>query len=595
MAQKQIQSKFVFPKIFLMAASFPRIILFAFLGLFLLPAARSQSLVWAQSINGIGSTYGTGVGAGTTDTAGNLYTLGVFGGTIYFEGGISLTAVSVYDMYIMKEDSSGNLIWVKQVKGLSSGVYGCGGVSTSVDQAGNVFITGTFRDSFDFDPGPAVYKLNSFGGYHAFILKLDPAGNFVWVKDIGTQIPAVGVSATTAKRDNNGNLYFAALVSGDGVTPIDVDPGPSEYNIIPGLGDLLLEKLDADGNFIWAKLITGDNAKQAWSLDFDSASNVFVSGNLIGSADFDPGPGVYTLTATPSTLLPNQPDCFVAKYDSSGNFAWAHSFGSTGTDRVWSGAVDRSGNVLVTGGFEGTVDFDPGPGAFNLTAASSRSIFTLKLRNNGDFAWAKMAGSTGGFHSGRALTTDDSGNVYTSAISPGGCDVDPGPGEYLVDGDCIVQKLDSAGNFVWGAGFGATAPSWIGLDNSANVYITGAFSGVVDFDPGPDVYWLSGVGGSVNSGFILKLNQTLLPNSIEEAGLQTAVSVYPNPSSGIVTFSAPVAIKHIEVTDVTGKVVYRSEPGTEKAMADLSGRAAGVYFYEVNCGAGRQKGKLVIY
>lgn len=583
-----------FQKIFVMPALINRILLFALFSLFILPALRAQSFIWTQAINASGSTYGTAMSAGATDSIGNFYSTGVFGGTANFAG-VSLTAVSDLDMFIMKQDPAGNTIWVKQVEGLSGGVYGCFGNAVDVDDYGNVYITGTFRDSFDFNPGPAVYKLNSFGGYHAFILKLDPAGNFVWVRDIGTEIPAVGIQATAAKLDKKGNLHFAALVSGNGTTPIDVDPGPGLYNITPLISDLLLEKLDADGNFIWAKLITGDKAKTPYSLDFDSASNVFVSGAFAGTADFDPGPGIYTLTATPSTLLPNQPDCFVAKYDSSGNFAWAHSFGGTGTDRVWSGAVDRSGNVLVTGGFEGAVDFDPGPGAFNLTAASSRSIFTLKLRNNGDFAWAKMAGSAGGLHSGRALATDDSGNVYTAAVSPGGCDVDPGPGEYLVDGDCIVQKLDSNGNFVWGAGWQGDIPGWIGLDNENNVYITGVFSGVKDFDPGPDVYWLSGVGGSVNSGFILKLNQTLLPNSIEEAGLQTSISVYPNPSSGIVTFSAPVTIKRIEVTDVTGKVVYRAEPAIEKVAIDLGSNAAGVYFYEVDGGFGKRKGKLVVY
>ena len=531
--------------------------------------------------------------AGATDSIGNFYSTGVFGGTANFAG-VSLTAVSDLDMFIMKQDPAGNTIWVKQVEGLSGGVYGCFGNAVDVDDYGNVYITGTFRDSFDFNPGPSEYKLNSFGGYHAFILKLDAAGDFVWVKDIGTQVPAVGLQATAAKPDKNGYLHFAALVSGNGTTPIDVDPGPGLYNITPLISDLLLEKLDTDGNFIWAKLITGDKAKTPYSLDFDSASNIFVSGAFAGTADFDPGPGVYTLTATPSILLPNMPDCFVAKYDSAGNFAWARSFGSNGTDQVWSGAVDHSGNVLVTGGFEGTVDFDPGPAVYNLTAASSRSIYTLKLRNNGDFAWAKMAGSSGGFHSGRAIATDDSGSVYTSAISPGGCDVDPGPAEYIVGGDCIVQKLDSAGNFVWGAGWQGDIPGWVGLDKWDNVYITGVFSGFnKDFDPGPDVYTLT--ASAPRSGFILKLSQTLLPNSIEEASLQTVVSVYPNPTSGIVTFSAPKVIKRMEVTDIRGKVVYRSEPGAVKTVADLGGRAAGIYFYEVDCGAAKQRGKLVVY
>ena len=574
-----------------MAASFPRIILFAFLGLFLLPAAKAQSFVWAQAINGIGAPNGTGVIAGTTDTSGNLYTVGGFGGTASFAG-VSLTAVSNLDMFIMKQDPAGNPIWVKQVKGISSGGAGCYPRAIDVDEVGNVFVTGAFRDSFDFDPGPAEYRLNAFETIHAFILKLDTVGNFIWAKDIGAQTTAVTIGIGAAERDKDGFLYFAATASGNGTATLDMDPGPGVYNIFPNYGDLLLGKLDADGSFIWAKQITGDKVKSPMSLVLDSSSNVFVSGAFTGSADFDPGPGVHTLSAMPPSFVGDR-DIFVAKYDSAGNLGWAHSFGSPGDDAAIRGAVDRFGNFLITGSFGGTIDFDPGPGVYNLTAASTRSLFTLKLKNNGDFAWVKMGGSSSGSYSGVDVTTDSAGNVYTAMEINGGCDLDPGPGEYNVLSGAAVQKLDSAGNFVWGAGFGADAPRWMGLDNKDSVYICGDFSGSKDFDPGPGVYMLTATG--LRSGFILKLNQTLLPNSIEEAGLQTAVSVYPNPSSGIVTFSAPVTIKHIEVADVTGKVVYRSEPGTEKAMADLSGRAAGVYFYEVNCDAGRQKGKLVIY
>lgn len=564
--------------------------------------AKAQSLCWAQAINGIGALYGTGVSTGTTDSAGNIYSVGGFGGTVDFDrsaGVHNLTAVSNGDMFIIKEDPSGNLVWVKQVKGLSNGVYGCGGSRIDVDRNRNLFITGYFRDSFDFDPGPAAYKLYSYGGYHAFILKLDSSGNFVWVKDIGTQVSAVGLQALAARQDRNGYLYFAALVTGNGTTPVDVDPGPATYNVIPNIGDILLEKLDSNGNFIWAKLITGDNAKQTWSLAFDSSSNVLISGNLWGSADFDPGPGVYTLTATPTTPpLTSGSDFFVAKYDSAGSFVWAKSIGGGADDPGLGGTVDRFGNVFVTGSFGGTVDFDPGPGVYNLTAASTRSIFTLKLRNNGDFAWARMIGASVGLFEGRAIATDDTGNVYTTAIAPGGCDVDPGPAVHIVSGGCIVQKLDSAGNFVWGASWEAQAPGWIGLDNKDSIYITGIFSGAnKDFDPGPGTFLLSGVGGSTFSGFILKLNQIPQPDTstgINSEAQQTEVSVYPNPSTGRLTFLSPFSIHHIQLTDMTGKVVYINEPAKSKAVIELSCKA-GVYFYEVDCGAAKQRGKLVIY
>ena len=377
---------------------------------------------------------------------------------------------------------------------------------------------------------------------------------------------------------------------------MDVDPGLGVYNVTPNLGDLLLEKLDSNGSFVWAKLITGTSAKQPWVLAFDSSSNVFVSGNLLGSADFDPGPAVHSLTATPqSPPLTSAFDFFVAKYDSAGNFVWAKSMGSGQDDDARAGAVDRFGNVIITGSFGGTVDFDPGPSVQNLTANSTRNFFTLRLTNNGDFSWVSTA-PCGGTNSGRALATDDSGNVYTG-VGSGGCDLDPGAGVFAVPSGAAVQKLDSAGTFVWGAGFGGTesAPSWVGLHKDS-IYVTGSFRGFnKDFDPGPGVFLLSGTSGTAFSGFIAKLIQTPIPNHIDDASPQTALSVYPNPSSGIVTFSSPSAIHRIAVTDVSGRIVYMAEPAQTKTVLDLSGKAPGVYFYEVDCGVGKQRGKLVIH
>ncbi|MBS1645521.1 MAG: T9SS type A sorting domain-containing protein [Bacteroidetes bacterium] len=561
-----------------MATQFIRMVLMVVFSTLVLPNANAQSIVWTQTIGSSGS----GVGGGSVDRAGNLYTIGGFGSTIDFDrfGGYNLTAASQRDMFIMKETSSGNLIWVKQVSGLSSGVLGCFGKATGVDDNGNVFVIGLFRDSFDFDPGSAVYKLNSHGSDHAFILKLDSSGNFVWVKDIGTHIPSVNIQATAARRDKDGFLYFSGIVNGDGATAMDIDPGPGVYNITPSLGDLLIEKLDSNGNFVWAKQITGDNTKTPYFLGFDSASNVFVSGTLLGSADFDPGPGVHTLTASPATPPFIRPhDIFVAKYDSSGNFVWAHSIGSGYDDEVSAGAVDRFGNVLLTGSFGSIVDFDPGPGVFNLSALATRSLFTLRLTNDGDFSWAKMGGSSA-VSFGRALAADSAGNVYTGAGLFGSCDLDPDTGNFVVSSGVGIQELDSSGHFIWGTSVPGYAPTWIGVPKlDSIIYVTG---GKIP----------SGSTGANFSGFIAKLKQTPLPNGVEAINNIPEVSVAPNPTTGIISVSSPRRINRITLTDIAGRVVYGQEPNKLKTTIDLSGKAAGIYFYELDCGAGKQRGKL---
>src|SRR5690606_17049472 len=156
-----------------------------------------------------------------------------------------------------------------------------------------------------------------------------------------------------------------------------------------GGNDMLLTKLDTAGNFLWGKTMGVAGHDRVSSFATDSAANLYIVGAFQDTADFDPDTGVYNLVATPpmSPCVLDCGDIFVAKYDSAGNFQWAKRAGSSYRDFAWGVAVDRWGNVVVTGDFNGTVDFDPGIGIYNLTSNSTRSIFTLKLRNNGDFAW----------------------------------------------------------------------------------------------------------------------------------------------------------------------------------------------------------------
>lgn len=585
---------------FLMHSLFNRIILLAAFSILLMPAAEAQSFSWAQAIADT-SIYNNGaasyISSGATDAAGNIYSVGGFSGKTNFDRGLSafdLTSVSDQDMFIMKEDASGNPIWVKQVKGILSGGGRCYGRAISVNPNGTVFVTGYFSDSFDFDPGPAVHKLDAInsGGDDIFILKLDSSGNFVWAGSIGTssRVYPADFHLIAAKQDKRGDLYFTASVHAGFIgATTDVDPGP-DTTILPFVGGLLIEKLDSNGNLIWAKGIPASSSFiDPTSLTLDSASNVFIVGAFSGSHDFDPGPALGLLQATDVSI-------FVVQYDSAGNFSWGNIIGGQSKAQANGSAMDRFGNLLITGGFSGTVDFDPGPTQHPLTAISAKDIFTLRLRNNGDFSWVKtIAGRSSAYYYGYSITTDNAGNVYSAIVAEeDSCDLDPSASWYYVGSGVAVQELDSNGNFVWGAGWQSRLPNWIGFDNKDSLYVSGKFWGANnDFDPGPGTYLLSSDRGG--SGYIIKLKQTPVPTTgIEQTGQPTAISVYPNPSSGIVTISSPAVIDRIKVTNITGKVVYINEPHQSKMVIDLGDKASGLYFYEVDCGAGMQRGKLVI-
>jgi gliding motility-associated-like protein len=267
-------------------------------------------------------------------------------------------------------------------------------------------------------------------------------------------------------------------------------------------------------NFVWAKQMgTGTGmGNGAYSITVDASGNVYTTGFFTGTIDFDPGPGVFNLVSGSNGF---SPDVFISKLNAAGNLIWAKQMGAgtgTGSGDSFSIAVDASGNVYTTGYFTGTVDFDPGPGSYNLN--SSAATFISKLNAAGNFVWAKQMLTVAAIEQNRLIAVDASGNVYTTGTFSGTADFDPGTGVFnMTSGnngqskDAFISKLDATGNFVWAKQMGGLGPAddasgyTIAVDGSGNVYTTGAFSGRVDFDPGAGVSYLS-PGGI----FVSKLN-----------------------------------------------------------------------------------------
>lgn len=176
----------------------------------------------------------------------------------------------------------------------------------------------------------------------------------------------------------------------------------------------------------WAKALGGTGNDEGRSVATDLAGNVFTTGRFNGTADFDPGAGTFNLTSA------GNDDIFISKLDATGNFVWAVGFGSTSYDQGRSIAIDPFGNILVTGEFRNTIDFDPGAGIFNLTAPSGLyDIYVLKLDGNGNFVWAVSFGDPASNSDiGYAIDTDVTGNVYVTGIYSGTADFDPGVGTF---------------------------------------------------------------------------------------------------------------------------------------------------------------------
>ncbi|MEN7548785.1 SBBP repeat-containing protein [Rapidithrix thailandica] len=374
------------------------------------------------------------------------------------------------------------------------------GKSIALDSDGNVYTTGYFSGTVDFDPGTGIHDLSAKGSYDIFVQKLDQEGNFVWAISMGESGKDEGNSIAL---DSDGNVYTTGYFSGT----VDFDPGPGTHNLsAKGSGDIFVQKLDQEGNFVWAKSMGGSDSAIGQAIALDSEGNVYTTGYFQGTVDFDPGTGIHNLSAEEYS------DIFVQKLDQEGNFVWAKSTGGSGYDDTgYSIALDSDGNVYITGSFYGTVDFDPGTGIHNLSAKGTGDIFVQKLDREGNFVWAKSMGGSG-YESGYSIALDSDGNVYITGGFYGTADFDPGAGSHnlTVNGseDIFIQKLDQEGNFVWAISMGGSGKdegNSIALDSENNVYTTGPFYGTIDFDPGTDTHNLSAKGFS--DIFVQKLGQ----------------------------------------------------------------------------------------
>ena len=472
---------------------------------------QAPTLQWAKAI--VSNNLAIGISI-AVDAAGNIYTTGDFVGTADFDPGPGVFNMAYTNggVYITKFDAAGNFIWAKQL-GTSTTLQVRG---IAVDAAGNVCTTGYFYGVQDFDPGAAVFNLtNPDASYQdCFISKLDADGNFIWAKQIGSVGAHDNGKAITM--DGAGNVIVTGWTFGN----VDLDPGPGVANITNPSEATFIVKLDAAGTFVWGKAfiatVLGRYA-EAYGIAVDGAGNIYTAGVFTGTVDFDPGLGGYALT------IHNFTDIFVSKLDVNGNFVWAKQMGGNTGGQANAIAVDASGNVLTTGFYQYTVDFDPGASVYNLTANSDHDIFILKLDANGDFVWAKSMGATY-FDQGNGIATDATGDVYTTGSFLSTVDFDPGSGVSNLtsteptSNDTYISKLDAAGNYVWAVHAGSIQIDLgyaIAVDPAGNIYSTGFFRSTADFDPGPGVYNLVNAMSNNEAAFIWKLGNAVLADPVK--------------------------------------------------------------------------------
>lgn len=522
---------------------------------------------WAKRGGGIDIEYGQSV---ATDASNNVYVCGYFTTPTITFGSTTLsntTGPGYSDLYLVKYNSNGSVLWAVS----SGGVGSDRAQSVATDGLGNVYVVGSFIFSITF----GSYTLTTPDNYDdIFVVKYDSGGNVLWATSAGS----VGGydDAYSVATDASGNVLVAGICG----SPITF----GSYTLTTGFE--FVTKYDSSGNVLWARSATGSSsAGSAISLASDASNNVYVGGYFQSASIIF---GLDTLIN--NQIAGNSNDMFLVKYDSSGNVLWATNSGGPNGDNATSVATDDFGNVFVSGGFQGpTITF----GSYTLGPATSGTTFFVKYDSTGNVLWAKQEDGCGA-----SVATDASGNLYsaggfssssttfgsTTLVNAGF-----GPPDYWQD--VVIVKYDSAGNVLWALGAGGAlgdVAQSVATDASGSLLVAGYFiSSSITFPP----QVLTNAATWNSDMFVAKFDTTFSGVAINELSNSDNVSIYPNPSNGKFTINVK---GELEIYNVLGEKIYHSTITSPKSEIDLSEKAKGIYFLQLQSAEKTYSQKLII-
>lgn len=438
-----------------------------------------------------------------TDGSDHIYIVGVFEGTLDFNPGVEVAELSSAgntDVFLAKYSPFGDWMWSYRIGGVGSDVA----KGIAIDAAGNIILAGSFTGAVDFDPGSSVYTMSAAGLRNSFVIKLDQNAEFLW----GARLANGFNEAYAMDADAAGNVVLTGGFTGT----VDFDPGSGVFNLSSSSFSQVayILQLDENGTFVFAKTINGSNDVMSSDIAIDEFGNIVCVGNFYGTADLDPGVGLFVVNAGGTTVF----GCFVLKLDTNGLFLWGrflHSMFDVLAQRL---SFDEQGNVLCTGLFYFEVNFDEGFSNVSLSAdeSGSRNVYVLKLNTVGQFLWVK---AITGFSEviAMAIETEEGGSFFLTGLFSFESDFDTGSDEYIIDSssgfDFFIARFFPDGNLDWVKSFGGTLPSvhafgsTLCVRTSGNILVAGGFSGTVDMSGFSGLSFLSSQNSVQQDLFLL--------------------------------------------------------------------------------------------
>ena len=518
--------------------------------------SQTQDWNWAKSAGGTDNDYIYSV---ATDGSGNVYVTGYYKSSSLIFGTTTLTNTNAgkADMFIVKYDGSGNVLWAKNTGGTEDDYS----YSVATDGSGNVYVTGYFYSS-SITFGTTTLTNTSSGNADMYIVKYDGNGNVLWAKSAGGTYSDGGNKVTT---DGSGNVYLTGFYFNSSIT------FGSTTLTNTGSDDIFIVKYDSNGNILWAKSAGGTSDDISKSIAVDGSGNVYLTGYFNSS----------TITFG-STTLTNKGayDAFIVKYDNNGNVLWAKSAGGSAYDYSSDISTDNSGNVYITGYFSSTfISF--GTKSFTNTGSTTYDMYIVKYDSSGNILWAKSAGEDGTEYS-NSITTDGSGNVYVigdfgSASLTFGTTTLTNPNSSNYASVIFIVKYDGSGNVLWAKSAGGTASDCgisIATDRGDNVLVAGFYSSssisfgattLMNTNSKTELYTVK-LGNATNTG-------------IKEINGKEGAIIYPNPATSSFTVTTG-GESTIEIYTINGTKLLNKHI-TSSGNIPLNNMPAGLYFVKI--------------
>lgn len=319
-----------------------------------------------------------------SDVNGNSYCVGYFSGIANMTGQY-FSSNGLYDGFIIKNDSSGVLQFVKKIGGMDNDKA----LSIDVASNGDFAVTGFFNQSMTIENT----TINASGDQDIFVARYSANGGLIWLKSFG----GTGIEQGNAIHfDNNGNIIVTGEFSGT------CNFGGTSLTAVDNSIDVFVLKLNDQGQTLWVKKGSGSATDRGIDVEVDDNGGIYVCGEFSDTVEFD---------LVHNNQMYNA--MFLIKYSPSGQEQWFRHMGSGSQLNAGSIAL-KNNNIFFTGNFDGTLYFiinkDP---SNSLTGIYENSIFLTKYDLNGNLIWKKANSSESDLRCGKVVV-DNSNRIFVA-------------------------------------------------------------------------------------------------------------------------------------------------------------------------------------